>query len=48
MTSETTTIGAGSPSPSTPLLAWLVEIHAMTCIVFASTKAKAKWLAVRA
>lgn len=29
-------------------VAWEVEIHSMSCIVFAATKAKAKWLAVKA
>ena len=43
-----TTAAALPPVRSEPLLAWLVEIHAMTCIVFAATKAKAKWLAVKA
>ena len=31
-----------------PVVAWEVEIHYMTCIVFAATKAKAKWAAVKA
>lgn len=30
-----------------PLVAWEVEIHSMSCVVFAATKAKAKWIAVR-
>lgn len=29
------------------LLAWEVEIHDMTCIVFAVTKKKAQWLATK-
>lgn len=29
-------------------VAWNVEIHDMHCIVFATTKAKAKWIAVKA
>ena len=45
---ETKTATPLPPVRSEPLLAWLVEIHAMTCIVFAATKAKAKWLAVKA
>lgn len=28
-------------------VAWFVEVNSMTCIVFASTLAKAKWIAVR-
>jgi len=27
------------------LLAWIVEIHSMTCVVFAPNKAKAQWIA---
>ncbi len=30
-----------------PLLAWEVEIHSMSCVVFAATKAKARWTAVK-
>lgn len=30
-----------------PSVAWEVEINYMSCIVFAATKAKAKWLAVK-
>lgn len=29
------------------LLAWTVEIHSMTCVVFAATKAKAQWVATK-
>lgn len=29
------------------LLAWEVELHDMTCVCFASTKAKAQWLATK-
>ena len=29
-------------------VAWTVEIKDMTCVVFASTKAKAQWIATRA
>ena len=29
------------------LLAWFVDVNSMTCIVFATTSAKAKWVAVR-
>ena len=29
------------------LPAWEVEIHHMSCIVFAATKPKARWIAVR-
>lgn len=32
---------------TTPLPAWEVEIHYMSCIVFAPTKAKARWIAVK-
>ena len=39
---------AAPPVRSEPLLAWEVEIHAMKCIVFTTTKAKAQWLAVKA
>ena len=35
-------------SVSETMLAWEVEIHAMTCIVFATTKAKAQWIATSA
>ena len=36
-------------NPTAPaLLAWTVEIHSMTCVVFAATRAKAKWIAVKA
>ena len=31
-----------------PLLAWEVEIHSMRCICFATTKAKAQWIAIKA
>lgn len=30
------------------ILAWEVEINAMRCIVFAATRDKAKWVAVKA
>lgn len=33
---------------SAPVVAWEVEIDCASCIVFAPTKAKAKWLAVKA
>ena len=33
---------------SSPLLAWDVELHDMHCICFATTKAKAQWLATKA
>ncbi len=29
------------------LLAWFVEINYCTCVVFAATRAKARWIAVR-
>lgn len=32
---------------SSALLAWEVVIHDMTCICFATTKAKAQWLATK-
>lgn len=32
--------------PQLPV-AWTVEIGGMTCVVFAATKAKAQWLAVK-
>jgi hypothetical protein len=32
---------------STPRLAWEVEINSMTCICFATTKAKAQWIATK-
>lgn len=35
------------PSASMHLLAWEVEINYMTCVVFAPTAAKARWIAVR-
>lgn len=35
-------------SASEPAVAWEVEINYMTCVVFATTKAKAKWTAVKA
>ncbi len=35
-----------SPTPrQLEVLAWEVEIHSMICIVFATTKAKAQWMA---
>jgi hypothetical protein len=37
---------AASIGPA-PLLAWTVEIHSMTCVVFAATKAKAQWIATK-
>lgn len=30
-----------------PVVAWTVEIRDMTCVVFATTKAKAQWIATR-
>lgn len=36
------------PSESSVPLAWRVEINDISCIVFAATKAKARWVAVRA
>ena len=33
---------------SADTVAWEVEIDDMTCVVFAATKAKAKWIAVKA
>lgn len=33
--------------PASPLLAFEVEIHSLTCVVFAATPAKARWIAVR-
>jgi len=35
-------LGTGSAS-----VAWEIEINYMSCVVFAATKAKAKWLAVK-
>jgi hypothetical protein len=32
---------------ASPLVAWEVEINYMPCVVFAATKAKAKWTAVK-
>lgn len=37
----------GSAVVCSDLLAWEVEIHSMHCIVFATTKAKAQWLATK-
>lgn len=34
------------PAPA-PVVAWEVEINYMSCVVFAPTKAKARWLAVK-
>ncbi len=34
-------------SPAPILLAWTVELHSMTCVVFAATKAKAQWIATK-
>ena len=34
-----------APVRCSDLLAWTVEIHSMTCVVFAATKAKAQWIA---
>jgi hypothetical protein len=36
-----------TPVQSGDLLAWTVEIHSMTCVVFAETKARAQWLATK-
>jgi len=33
------------PVRSSDLLAWTIEIHSITCVVFATTKAKAQWIA---
>ncbi|MCX6497180.1 MAG: hypothetical protein NTU93_00085 [Arthrobacter sp.] len=33
--------------PQPRLLAWRVEIYDIVCIVFAATRDKAKWIAVR-
>ncbi len=35
-----------SPKPPAKRLAWEVEINGLSCIVFAETKAKARWIAV--
>lgn len=40
-------LGVASGSAS-EVVAWEVEIHYMSCVVFATTKAKARWLAVKA
>jgi hypothetical protein len=37
-----------SADPASHLVAWEVEINYMSCIVFAATKTKAKWTAVKA
>ena len=34
-------------STQTQRVAWKVEIHNMTCIVFATTKRKAQWIATK-
>jgi hypothetical protein len=48
MESTTTLELPGAPAvASSDLLAWEVEIHSMRCICFASTKAKAQWLATK-
>ena len=36
-----------TPLPSSDLLAWEVVISDMTCICFATTKAKAQWIATK-
>jgi hypothetical protein len=36
-----------NPEPTTDRVAWTVEIHSMTCVVFATTKAKAQWIATK-
>lgn len=53
-TAHTLTAPAEAPSKGVgcgelvqPSVAWEVEINYMSCIVFAATKAKAKWLAVK-
>lgn len=44
----TTPLAQSSAQPSAqPLPAWDVEISSMSCIVFATTKAKARWIAVK-
>lgn len=35
------------PDPATPVVAWEVEINYSSCIVFAATKPKARWTAVK-
>ena len=35
------------PTAKPKAVAWRVEINSLGCIVFAATKAKAKWIAVR-
>lgn len=46
---NTTTPKLPRPAPvrCSDLLAWTVEIHSMTCVVFAATKAKAQWIATK-
>lgn len=34
-------------TPLTPIVAWSVTIHSLSCITFAATKAKAQWLATK-
>ena len=34
-------------TPPEEPLAWKVEINYMTCVVFATTKPKAQWIAVK-
>lgn len=38
---------APNDTPASALLAFEVEIHSLTCVVFAATPAKARWLAVK-
>ena len=38
---------AESPASQTVIVCWGVEIYEMTTYVFATTKAKAQWIAVR-
>jgi len=40
-------IRVGSGALVRPLLAWEIEINYMSCVVFAETRDKAKWRAVR-
>jgi hypothetical protein len=39
-------LGVANGSAS-EVVAWEIEINYMSCVVFAATKAKAKWLAVK-
>jgi len=47
MSSRIKSTATTTQAPAAHDVAWEVEINYMSCIVFAETKAKAKWVAVK-